>query len=52
MNALGTGGKTSYILNICTRCRLVVSFILQLVYPQGMKLYLWDRKLGGPMLSI
>jgi hypothetical protein len=42
-------GKVSHILDLSSRYRWVVSFTLQLVYPQGLcPCYPLDRRLSGP----
>jgi hypothetical protein len=45
----GSGGIAPHILDLRTRWRWVVSFMLRLLYPQGMgPWYPLHRRLGGP----
>jgi hypothetical protein len=45
----GSGGIAPCIFDLGTRCRWVVSFMPQLLYPQGKSpWYPLDRKLGEP----
>jgi hypothetical protein len=49
----GNGGIAPRILNLATRLRWVVSFVLRPLYPRGRSLhYPLDRRLGGPKAGL